>query len=201
MTDLTGARLSRRYRELATERSPAELDRRLLAAAREAVASESPLRRWRAPLATAATVALGLTLVLELTRMPGEESGPVAGDERALRQPAREADAGMLEDGLRRMSSESERRARDALPFSSLASERAGDAARKSVAGEAESGASAGPAAEDCERRRESAERWRACIEALDAAGDPEAAARERAALEQAFPPEPRPAEPAPSRD
>jgi hypothetical protein len=62
--------LSARYRELGGDGVPPELDRRVLAAARDAVANEGARRsrswlRWSAPLALAASVVLVVTVVLE----------------------------------------------------------------------------------------------------------------------------------------
>jgi len=61
--------VSQRYRELGCDELPPELDRRVLAAAREAVANESTKRsrswmRWSAPVAIAASVVLVVTVVL-----------------------------------------------------------------------------------------------------------------------------------------
>lgn len=62
--------VTQRYRELGRDEVPPELDRRVLAAAREAVANERAQRsrswmRWSAPLALAASVVLVVTVVLE----------------------------------------------------------------------------------------------------------------------------------------
>jgi hypothetical protein len=65
-----GSEVSQRYRELGSDDVSPELDRRVLEAARAAVANESPSRsrswlRWSAPLAVAASVVLVVTVVLE----------------------------------------------------------------------------------------------------------------------------------------
>lgn len=62
--------VSRGYRELGRDEVPPELDRRVLAAARDAVANEGTRRsrswlRWSAPVALAASVVLVVTVVLE----------------------------------------------------------------------------------------------------------------------------------------
>jgi hypothetical protein len=62
--------VSQRYRELGRDEVPPELDRRVLAAAREAVAERDakPARswlRWSAPVALAASIVLVLTVFLE----------------------------------------------------------------------------------------------------------------------------------------
>lgn len=62
--------VSQRYRELGRDEVPPELDRRVVAAARDAVANEGAKRsrswlRWSAPVALAASIVLVLTVVLE----------------------------------------------------------------------------------------------------------------------------------------
>jgi hypothetical protein len=65
-----GSDISQRYRELGREDVPSELDRRVLDAARAAVASGGGARsrswlRWSAPVALAASVVLVVTVVIE----------------------------------------------------------------------------------------------------------------------------------------
>ncbi|MEW6168660.1 MAG: hypothetical protein AB1651_13330 [Pseudomonadota bacterium] len=63
------SRLSARYREASRESSPAELDDAVLAQARHALTRDRRGRRtgrWLVPLATAATLVLAVSLVLEL---------------------------------------------------------------------------------------------------------------------------------------
>lgn len=65
-----GSEVSQRYRELGADEVPPELDRLVLAAARDAVAGDKARRsrswvRWSAPVALAASVVLALTVVLE----------------------------------------------------------------------------------------------------------------------------------------
>jgi hypothetical protein len=65
-----GSDVSARYRELGSDDVPPELDRRVLAAARDAVANEGARRsrswlRWSAPVALAASFVLVVTVVLE----------------------------------------------------------------------------------------------------------------------------------------
>jgi hypothetical protein len=72
--------VSRQYRELGHDEVPPELDRRVLAAARNAVANEGTQRsrswlRWSAPVALAASVVLVVTVVLE--RGPEDELAQV----------------------------------------------------------------------------------------------------------------------------
>lgn len=96
--------ISQRYRELGRDEVPPELDRRVLAAAREAVASDSAKRsrswvRWSAPVALAASVVLVVTVVLErgvqdeavllpqsvddVRQVPSRAAGEVARDDQA----------------------------------------------------------------------------------------------------------------------
>jgi hypothetical protein len=72
--------VSRRYRELGRDEVPLELDRRVLTAARDAVANEGTQRsrswlRWSAPVALAASIVLVVTVVLE--RGPQDELATV----------------------------------------------------------------------------------------------------------------------------
>lgn len=65
-----GSDIAQRYRELGREDVPPELDRRVLEAARAAVAGDGAKRsrswlRWSAPLALAASVVLVVTVVIE----------------------------------------------------------------------------------------------------------------------------------------
>lgn len=65
-----GSDVSARYRELGGDDVPPDLDRRVLAAARDAVANEGARRsrswlRWSAPVALAASFVLVVTVVLE----------------------------------------------------------------------------------------------------------------------------------------
>jgi hypothetical protein len=82
--------VSRRYRELGRDEVPPELDRRVLAAARDAVAKEGTQRsrswlRWSAPVALAASVVLIVTVVLE--RGPQDELVAVPAQAPAEPQP------------------------------------------------------------------------------------------------------------------
>lgn len=63
-------RVSDAYREIAHEKTPAGLDRRILdMAAAEARATHGVPRTWFRPLAWAATIALSFALVLEITQV------------------------------------------------------------------------------------------------------------------------------------
>ncbi len=93
-TDANNPEVTRAYRDLATETTPAKLDDKILdMAAREARPRYGVARAWIRPVAWAATIGLSLIIVLEVTRM----APPVAEDlqaEPALeRQSADEAPA------------------------------------------------------------------------------------------------------------
>jgi hypothetical protein len=63
-------RVSDVYREIASEESPAELDRKILAmAAAEARVAQAFPRTWFRPLAWAATIALSFAFVLEMSQV------------------------------------------------------------------------------------------------------------------------------------
>jgi len=67
-------RVTRAYRELATERAPDHLDRAVLGKARAAARPRySRLRSWTRPLAWAATVVLTVAIVLQIGEVPGPE--------------------------------------------------------------------------------------------------------------------------------
>jgi hypothetical protein len=88
--------VSRGYRELGRDEVPPELDRRVLAAARDAVANEGTQRsrswlRWSAPVALAASVVLVVTVVLE--RGPQDELVPVP-----AAAPAEPQQSGLIRD-------------------------------------------------------------------------------------------------------
>ena len=98
-----GSDISQRYRELGREDVPPELDRRVLAEARAAVASGGAARsrswlRWSAPVALAASVVLVVAVVIESRRagrhafaiQPASEVQP-ARDEHKLREESAQA--------------------------------------------------------------------------------------------------------------
>lgn len=66
--------VSRAYREISDERAPEHLDRAILAkAARAARPRYARSRAWTRPLAWAATIALSVAIVLELTQVPAPD--------------------------------------------------------------------------------------------------------------------------------
>ncbi len=86
------------YRELATERSPAVLDERILKRATTAAKPRyARTIRWLRPAAWAATIALSLSLVLEYTLGPQLVDDPALEQVGPLVKPAAEAPAGRRE--------------------------------------------------------------------------------------------------------
>jgi hypothetical protein len=71
--------VSAAYRELSNERTPEHLDARILAAARDATRSPySRSIRWTRPLAWAATIALSLAVLLQMTELPAPNGESLA---------------------------------------------------------------------------------------------------------------------------
>jgi hypothetical protein len=121
--------VSERYRELGSDEVPPELDRRVLAAARDAVANEDARRsrswlRWSAPVALAASFVLVVTVVLEgglqdektvelpqaqsparVRWEPGAEPAVAANEDKASDQKAKADTERMLADELRKQQS------------------------------------------------------------------------------------------------
>ena len=169
-------RVSAAYRDLATETTPERLDRRILErAARESRSRYGAVRAWMRPLAWAATIALSLAFLLELTWFadvppvaePVVPAVPAPADERARRDTdvmrAKEEDAARL-----------------AAPRQTAVS------ARVEGALPAAANTEQGPFCDD--EARATAASWYACIEGLRDARFDDAAATELAALLEAFP-------------
>ena len=95
--------VSETYRQHSDERAPERLNRQILdLAASELEARGAPGRlstRWSRPLAWAATIALSLAIVLELTELPGTPAEPAAG---SLRDEFTPQDTGIIEDASNR---------------------------------------------------------------------------------------------------
>ena len=84
------------YRALAQERAPDRLNKKILRmAARQGRTPYSRARAWMRPAAWAATIALSLAIVLELTRLPQVE--PESADIAAPRQELKETLDGVTE--------------------------------------------------------------------------------------------------------
>ncbi len=95
VSDIVDKDVSRAYRDVATERAPASLNERVLRDARShAKGDYSHAVRWLRPLAWAATVALSLGIVIQLTTLPGIEPPAPPLGESALETDA----AGRLDE-------------------------------------------------------------------------------------------------------
>jgi hypothetical protein len=156
--------LSQRYRELGSDAVPPELDQRVLAAARDAVANEGARRsrswlRWSAPVALAASAVLVVTVVLEgglqdqklatLPQAPAETQEAPAAAAPAAAPPtsddkARDATERKLADELRKGQSVAQDVAQPAREFvqspppASLAAPEPAPAAKSVAKAEAE---------------------------------------------------------------
>lgn len=90
------ARVAETYRTVAQERAPERLNKRVLRmAARQGRTPYSRARAWMRPAAWAATIALSLAIVLELTRLPPVE--PELADIATPRQEPQETTGGVDE--------------------------------------------------------------------------------------------------------
>lgn len=90
------ARVAETYRTLAQERAPDRLNKRVLRmAARQGRTPYSRARAWMRPAAWAATIALSLAIVLELTRLPPGE--PELLDIATPRQEPQKTTGGVFE--------------------------------------------------------------------------------------------------------
>lgn len=206
-------RVTAAYRDVATERTPAALDEKVLAmAAVEARTRYGLTRAWIRPVAWAATIGLSFVLVLELSRV-GDVADELPRPEPAAVESAddlaeREAPAPVRVPAAAPAGSDAEaqgadrarpetilRKRSDTAPMIRQAEEQA-----RMQAGEARSATvladqpAAGFAAAKSEApacnadERASATAWFACVEALREAGHEDMASRELEALREAFP-------------
>lgn len=211
----TDTLVSQAYRDLAEERAPEHLNRKILkAAAQEARPRYSRLIAWTRPMAWAATVMLSVALVLEVTRTPSPEV--VSSDEMLGKYEvqAPRADASQVapleeEEARKRTadlpaSPEFKLRDEDILEQGKeLARMQEGSVSQPSldaaVSAEADQEITVGrslPAAAafsaplaDCDEDAVATpETWLECIEDLEDAGEGNKAREERARLAEAFP-------------
>lgn len=204
-------RISATYRDLATERAPDTLDRRILAEARRGAATRyGMLRGWTRPVAWAAMIGISLAIVLQVSQTPetpvmplDESSGPAEiGEPGAIRRsgklredaatagkPAAPAAAGQETqyDQAQVKTPASLLKLMPAPAASKVASpETSNDSAEGLSATTADSAPGDEPMCPDSSRA-EPAD-WLACIEALRNRGEIEAAARELERFRAAFP-------------
>jgi hypothetical protein len=208
-------RVSRSYRDVATEAAPGHLDAAVLARAAEATRTRyARSLAWTRPLAWAATIVLCVTIVLELTRTPQQDgmTAPVETrpDAAATLRPApvEETGAAMSAEQPAAPKSEAMREtaaAEDALLPQPAAPLDAGafrprdadmmkhareTAQRQSGANpEARALGVAAEAARSCDAKSVATpETWLDCIEGLEKSGLTAEAENERRLLEAAFP-------------
>ena len=126
-TEQDNQRVSDTYRDLASESTPAGLDQRILAMAAHETRSRYGLARaWIRPLAWAATIALSLGIVLELTWLAETPVSEVAPAPAVSAEPARQ-DADVMkakqEEDHRRAIAERVEAPAEAMPASPVAPE------------------------------------------------------------------------------
>lgn len=186
--------LSETYRELATEKAPPELNRKVLATAARGGSTRYGLARaWIRPVAWAATIMLSVAVVLEVTRQEDVTALPEDLDSGRQVEQEVQRDLGKRSDSAAPVKvssppaaafgsaadvSVSEEFAADETGLLQEADERA-----RLRAGEARE------QAESCDSEdREAADSWYDCIEALRNEGWADAAQAELDMLRRAFP-------------
>lgn len=182
-TERDNQTVSDAYRDIATQTTPAELDDRVLKLAADAVPSRYGLARaWVRPLAWAATIALSLALVLEISRVD-DAPAPQTDSDAGLMKAKEEKD---LQHGI------AEKRAPATVTVEEIVVQDAAaeveeiqtnaSRARASYLAAPDEGAFCDTAA------RATADDWYACIEALREEGLNDAAESELEALRELFP-------------
>jgi len=196
--------LAKAWREASDEQTPVELNRRVLEAARRAIPGRRGFlpRGWQRPLAYAATLVLGVALVLDVVnRQPAPGAPPSTLAEPA---PSAEAASGAVSADPATDAGTASRR-QDDVPARPRAApavdadtrqrfeksvENAGRALSE-IAATAPGGSREEPdttgRACNADSRATAADWWR-CIEALEAAGRTLAAAEEKRLLAERFP-------------
>lgn len=203
-TDTDDRRISDTYRDLANERSPADLDRKILTmAAGESRTRYGLTRAWIRPVAWAATIGLSLAFILEMSQLndvpaPAESSTAAPASMPAssrlesavqpdsIRSDAASSDTLTAEDTnhLREAEEQAPMRAGGARATKAMVEEPA--AADLQKASSLESKARPAPHCDDAARR--SADSWYQCILRLREEGLAAEAASELEALRNAFP-------------
>jgi len=195
-------RVSEAYQGLATEGTPPELDRRILAmAAGKSRSRYGMARAWVRPVAWAATIGLSLAIVLEISQLKYETTPQLDADNvETLEEALILDDAPAREDDDNRTRRESAKRS-DApapvqlsVPAEEQARSRSGSEPATAAAVEALSfDAATTPEKKEQVRHcdpdlRSSAETWYKCIEDLRAQGLADAADSELLLLLTEFP-------------
>ena len=173
------------YREVATERTPEQLDKAVLTeAGRAARPRYSRLVTWTRPAAWAVTVMLSVALVLQLTDTPEMQPATDVAPASAEDDPAEDAAAGASfePEAFEMQDSDMLQRAEE------MARTREGTAADNAFAASGAVGlrAVAAPTCDDAVSG--DPETWLDCIEGLEEAGFDDEAARQRELLTAAFP-------------
>mgnify|MGYP001821764956 CR=1 FL=1 len=200
-TERDTQRVSETYRDIATETSPAHLDDKVMAMARQGARTRYGLARaWIRPVAWAATIGLSFAFILEMTYFSGDAPPVDAAmptradsDAREAAEPASEAPA--FKRAPAAVVAAPEIKANE-LPALREAEERADEAAanyaedipaaqlRRERAAPQFADTAGHCDAED----RKDADAWYHCVLELRAEGLTDAAAAELGALREAFP-------------
>jgi hypothetical protein len=195
-------RVSEAYQGLATEGTPPELDRRILAmAASKSRSRYGMARAWVRPVAWAATIGLSLAIVLEISQLKYETTPQLDADNvETLEEALIPDDAPAREDDDNRTRRESAKRSDAPAPaqLSVPAAEQARSRSGSEPAAAASVQALSFDAATTPEKKeqgrhcdpdlRSSAETWYKCIEDLRAQGLADAADSEFLLLLAEFP-------------
>lgn len=196
--------VSAAYRDLAAEHTPQHLDERILRMAKANAKSPRYSRwiAWSRPLAWATTAALCLAIALDFTQLttpdgvvleaepekvatPAAVAAPELRKEELEQVPGRERD--QRADLADTLDGEKQSPARSVN--SRAASEMRGNFSSPSAEIASSKTLAADVAVSECsEESRQTPESWLECIDALQAAGDTEAASRQRENLLDLFP-------------
>jgi hypothetical protein len=204
--------VSAAYKGLASERAPEHLDSSVLRMARARV-QHLPYSRWTSwsrPLAWAATVALCLAITLEVMQVTTPEDTATEAAPAAVATPAPSSDRDQAVDIQDSMAdsinsekisparSAAKQLANEALPEAAFEArqepvqrhaERSAAAADSSAGYAAAAAIAADVPDDECSAEvRAEPETWLECIAALKAAGDQQAASRQRQMLIDTFP-------------
>lgn len=199
-TDTDDKRITDTYRDLASERTPADLDEKILAmAAAEARTRYGLTRAWIRPAAWAATIGLSLAFILEMSQltdvppaatpvpMPASSRFESAVEPEPVRSDAEARDdafAAEEVDRLREAENQAPARAGGARAAKAIVDEPA--AAALQAASSLETKESPATNCDDTARR--SADSWYECILRLREEGLVAEAASELEALREVFP-------------
>jgi hypothetical protein len=203
--DTNDPRVSAAYRDVANEKTPPELDRKVLAmAASEARTRYGLARFWIRPVAWAATIGLSLAFILEMseyadTPIFGTEpdtDSPIAEEQAVRESPSPVTNGAALVETESKDTVQEAATAEGTLMLQADDMSLLRDAEKQARARAGEALPAAAPALAPrkekyryCdEETRESAASWYECIAELRAQGLADAASAELGALQEAFP-------------